>query len=1342
MKIRLLLLFLFFWNGLGAQYYFDKISSAQGLSQSSVQCIFQDSEGFLWFGTQDGLNRYDGYGFKIFRHKNEDPTSISSSEISFIFEDSKKRLWIGLSQGGLNLFNKANQTFQHFSLTEKGEPMHQLQVQGFAEDSKGKILVAASEGLFEIDALLKVRRINSFPQGFVLSSIFCDQNQNIWIGTSDGTIWKLKKDQQQFQRYKIEKKSNSPSHQRVHFILEDKAGEIIAGTEGSGLFQFDRQLNKFRSTLYFQNEFEGRNLLRAGVNDREGRIWLGTDAGLLSVRPSGDHHELLQFIAPNPSAKGGLSSHAIQSMYYDRFGNLWVGMWEADLNVLYSKSNQFLHLSMEDGLLANKVTGVALVEKAIWVGTGKGITCFPADGSESRQVMIGKDITSIAARGNTMLVSVWNEGFFLNHAPSRGGTQLLRPFFAESAVKIRVGSASVGTKRLWIGDSEGKIRVVDFESNKLLSLPKGDIGNFITAIVEDQDADKVWIGTYGRGLFTYSIKHSLWQEYPLRNVGEGSSNVHHINTLYRDSKKRIWIGTRGGGLFVFSHKTKTFKRYSTHDGLPNDVIHSILEDDRGRFWIATNEGICRFNPAKNTFRTFNEHDGLKGKEFISHSAFKAADGRLFFGGMHGLNYFHPDSVSDDLKLPQVHLNQLLLLNKPVNADQARSPLTKNINETRKFRLPYARAAAITFEYVGLYFQKNNECTYSFKLEGFDPEWNRVGKQRTATYTNLNPGTYTFMVKAANSDGVWNEVAKTIQFTIAPPWYLSWWAYCLYLMILMAALVVYRNYVRNREALKSQLRLKEIEADNIRELDQLKTNFFTNISHEFRTPLTLILDPVEQLINHPELQPQKVREHYSIIRLNTQRLSRLINQLLDLSKIEAEKYQLHIEFQELIALLFRIVHSFDYQAERQEVKLSLQTNMEEVYAWFDPDAIDKILYNLISNALKASSKGGEITVNAQVLHKNKNDDPQQCILTVKDTGVGIPDDQLPHLFQRFFQANIRRFGSQAGTGVGLALVSELVQIHNGHIKVESQKNVGTTFTVTLPVFAKAFPSAWISGQHNVQDAQVFKKHEPVHLPEEPRILRNDKKIILIAEDNPEMLAYLADNLENHFMVIRSENGQEALDQSIRYIPDLIISDLLMPKMDGMVFCKAIKESEKTSHIPFILLTSRSVVESQLEGFRMGADDYLTKPFNFDLLLARVQNLLEQRRLLRERFAKMPLNGFTTAEIEITSTDEQFLKKTIQAIEANISNFNFTVEQLEEALNMSKMQLYRKLMFLTNMGGNAFIRHVRLHRAAQLLDKSNLTVAEIAYQVGFNSPSYFTKAYKKEFGRLPSAISEKE
>jgi DNA-binding response OmpR family regulator len=450
--------------------------------------------------------------------------------------------------------------------------------------------------------------------------------------------------------------------------------------------------------------------------------------------------------------------------------------------------------------------------------------------------------------------------------------------------------------------------------------------------------------------------------------------------------------------------------------------------------------------------------------------------------------------------------------------------------------------------------------------------------------------------------------------------------------------------------------------------------------------------------------------------------------------------LHIVQQELIAWILHVIHSFDYQMEKQEVKFVFHTNVQEVFAWFDPDAIDKILYNLISNSLKACAKGAEITVKAQVVFDDFQQ-PLECVLSVKDTGVGIPEDQLPNLFQRFFQTNIRRFGSQAGTGVGLALVSELVEIHNGQIHVESQIGDGTTFSIHLPIYAAAFPDDWISGTNlNEKVSEESIQQATVENPEEPLVLQNNNKIILLAEDDPEMRAYLADNLERAFTVIRCENGQEGLIQSIRYLPDLIISDLLMPEMDGAAFCKAIKENEKTSHIPFVLLTSRSLVESQIEGFQVGADDYLTKPFNFDLLFARVLNLLEQRRLLRERFVKMPLHSFQASEIEITATDEQFLKKAIQAIEDNISNVNFNVEQLEEAMSMSKMQLYRKLTFFTNMGGNAFIRHVRLQRAAQLLEKSNLTVAEIAYQVGFNSPSYFTKAYKKEFGKLPSAKEE--
>jgi signal transduction histidine kinase/DNA-binding response OmpR family regulator len=643
--------------------------------------------------------------------------------------------------------------------------------------------------------------------------------------------------------------------------------------------------------------------------------------------------------------------------------------------------------------------------------------------------------------------------------------------------------------------------------------------------------------------------------------------------------------------------------------------------------------------------------------------------------------------------------------------------------------------------VGIYFGRNHQCYYAYKLEGFDQKWNRVGSKRAATYTNLNPGHYTFRVKAANPEGGWNEAAKSIQVHILPPWYLQWWAYFIYFTLLIAAFIQYRKYITNRERLKAELRLKELEANNARQLEQLKTDFFNDVSHELRTPLTLILDPAERLSAENNFSSTQIKNFASIIQSNAQRLFRLVNQLLDLAKITADKYQLHIEFHDLIALFNDTINAFKYQFTKQGIELIFNTQVETLYAWFDADALEKMLYNLLSNAIKAKSTLIEIAISVDYDASNQ---PQIATIKVCDNGVGIPQNQIPRLFERFYQIENEAVDASLGTGVGLSLVAELVRIHRGQIQVDSKSGEGTTFTLYLPIQAQAFPSEWLASQLVHQMAQKVEHQAPVDplsMEQETSNTIKNRKLVLIAEDNTEMQAYLQGNFASQFNVISCSNGQEAYHQAVQHIPDIVISDLVMPIMDGIALCSALKQNELTSHIPVILLTSRSMVESQLKGLQAGADDYVTKPFHLNLLLARVINLIKQREALSTRIAQSPLQALTHKELMISETDENFLKKVIEVIDANIANTEFGVEQLEEALLMGRMQLYRKLTSLTSMSGNAFIRHIRLQRASELLEKSNLSVAEIAYRVGFNSPSYFTQIYKKAFGKLPSGLNSK-
>jgi signal transduction histidine kinase/DNA-binding response OmpR family regulator/streptogramin lyase len=936
-------------------------------------------------------------------------------------------------------------------------------------------------------------------------------------------------------------------------------------------------------------------------------------------------------------------------------------------------------------------------------------------------------------------VASWDEGFYLIDPLSKRMKRYYAQEKSPNSVYFRVNAAHFSQRGLWMGDSEGSLYRFDFEQEKIVLLKNGLTSSSITAIYRGAGT-KLWVGTYGEGLWCYDV--ATQQINPI-NLSQGTApaSQKHINTLVEDAQHHLWVGTNGG-LFQIEAHTGRIHFYSSRNGLASNVVHGIVATAKSELWLSTNDGICRFNPTNKTCRNYNVQDGLHGKEFMPNALHQAADGRIFFGGLHGVNFFHPDSLREDATLPEVYLSKLLLPNRKIKPNQLHKPIEQNIQDRQSLRLSYAQAASLTFEYVGLYFKKTKRCTYAYKLEGFDRNWNTVGYQRSATYTNLNPGVYRFWVKAANSDGVWNPKASSIELRILPPWYLSNWAFGAYFTLFVLSLLVYRNYVRSREALKARLRLKELEAENLQELDQLKTNFFTNISHELRTPLTLILDPVEELIKTPQLPSKRVHEWYSTIQFNAQSLLRLINQLLDLSKLDAQRYLLHLSYSDVVDHCAKVVHLFDYPFEKRRVELIFDADPQSLFGWFDADALEKILNNLISNALKATPAKGKVSVSLTGINPRQGE-AEILQIRVEDTGVGIPPEQLPQVFQRFFQTSTTRQSGQSSTGIGLALTAELVRLHRGEVNIESEPGVGTRFVVQIPLRAEVYPAEWRLPENQEPDATELEhpallppvyQHDPL---QERQHLHLHDKVVLVAEDNAEMQNYLRYKLTDHYTVHTVANGREALHCALKKVPDLIISDLMMPEMDGIELCRAVKENEKTSHIPVILLTSRSVVESQLDGLKSGADDYLTKPFKSEILLARIENLLEQRQKLRERYMQAAQNSsITIPDIPIADTDSQFLQKVIAIIDTNLSNSSFNVDELERALNMSEMQLYRKLSSLTSMGGNAFIRHIRLKRASQLLEASNLSVGEIAYKVGFNSHSYFSKIYKREFGEPPT------
>ncbi|MDX2286940.1 MAG: two-component regulator propeller domain-containing protein [Bacteroidia bacterium] len=1309
-----------------AQQDFVHLTPSDGLSQSSVFQIFQDRKGYIWIGTQDGLNRYDGHEFKVFRNVAEDPASLPGNEIRTMFEDRRGRLWVSTSANGFCEVLRAGAGFRRISAGADGRSLNRLMVHAFEEDTEGRLLIGGREGLYRMNA-------EGLPEPWLLSAnefvtaLLRDRSNRLWVGTAEGRLYCLAPGDPKLRHMTVRWVRPEPSYQRINFLLERADGSIIAGTDGQGAFRWADPEPVFESCVYFPGAMEAQNLMIQAAQAPSGETWIATDAGLLVLPPKGLGP--VRQIAAQPDQPGGLKTHATKALCFDSFGNLWVGLWDAGIHVRYAHKSPFGYYGLDEGLPAERVAGVTVSGGDLWAGTCKGLVQIGAD-HQMQTHFPGADITSVCSWGDTVLFSIWREGIFVYETQTGRRRKYFPQRLSGSSQEFRISSlAFSGDRSIWLGAQSGAVWKLNDRSGSLTEIPQANSGSHVTALCEDARGD-LWIGTYNAGIWRFSPDDPRMLQMPF-DFGRGRASIDaRVNVLYEDRQRRIWAGANGYGLLLYDAEEQVFISYSACKGLPDLTVNSIEQDRRGRLWLASNEGIYMLNPETGVFRNYREEDGLRGKAFMMHASHQDPAGRIVFGGIHGINVFHPDSVRQDSLPPMIQLSGLRLLNRPL-------PLTSGTYTTPdglpSLSVSYRQAASVTFEFVALYFRQNNRCRYAFCLEGFDTDWIEVGSQRNATYTNLNPGRYRFRAKAASQDGVWSSGAPLLELTILPPWYRTVWAYLLYAALLLLMLATYGLYVRYRAYMKAQLALKDLEAANARHLDEVKTNFFASISHELRTPLTLILDPVEQMLEDQQIPPARRESLHKVIHHNALRLLRLINQLLDLSKLEAQSYRLAVVRQDIVHFIRDVAGLFEIQAQKQQISLSVASSHPQAIVHFAPDAIEKILYNLIANALKATDAGGSISVELAFL-PDASGELKEMELVVRDSGVGIPSSELPLIFQRYHQHQ-RTVRQQLGTGIGLSLICELVKLHQGHIRVVSEAGEGAAFHVRLPVGAAAFPDDWHTEADASHDpllraapAEAAPAAKPLHLP-----LPDHRPLLLIVEDQPEMQHYLSAQLSGEFRVLTAKDGAQGWALAIRHIPDLIISDLIMPEMDGSTLCRLVKTNEKTSHIPVILLTSRTVMASRIDGLHNGADDYLTKPFHFRLLLIRIRNLLEQRRQLRALFSRS--GSLFSSEIPLAGTDELFLKKAVKLVEDHMEDPGFGVDQLEKALNMSKMQLYRKLVALAGMPGHAFIQQVRLQRAHQLLAQTALTVAEVAYQVGFRDPSYFTKVFKKSFGKLP-------
>lgn len=1379
--------FLLFLTEVQAQYLnlkFESFSTLEGLSSSTCVEIFQDSEGFLWFGTIDGLNKYNGYEFAVYRPEPNNSNSISNNRINAIVEDNNKRLWIGTSNG-LNVLNKNTGQFTrvNFNPGDKTTISGSDIINDLLYDYHTNTLwIATREGLSKLDLNIPEPSFESIPltryvhrendpgtlDNNDVLSIHLDQERRIWVGTAGKYLNRYDPKLNKFNRVSIDIPHSYELNHIPKVILLDSEGDFWIGNNLSKLILWERKTNEFKQmSLGIDKDIPVFDI----YEDSKGIIWVSTDGyGIYLIDKEKGVIQHLQHSASDPYS---LPNNQPSKVLEDNDGIFWVATYNKGVSKLALSKSAFGHYFHKPGDANSLSTRIAQSviqdsKNRIWIGTdGGGVNLLDEAHNRIRHIRnVPGDPSSISSDkilyllesydGN-LWVCTWDGGLnkldLINKKAIRYQYAANDPYsIGQNTVWCAVEDKS---HRLWLGTQTAGLNLFDPNTNRFYSFKNvpGDKeslrNNFVFSLFIDSK-NRLLAGTllglsvvYLDSLEGYIPKHIRFVEPDAKAI-QGS----RINYTTEDHVGNIWVGT-DLGLYKLDGDLRLQKAYSTTEGLPNNLIVGIKEDNDGDLWITTKGGLSRLNPETEVFQNFNEHDGLQGMEFQSKSIYKAKDGRILIGGINGLNVFNPSDIRPVEENLKPMFTGFKLFNKTVRAGDTinnRVVFRNSINLEREIELKY-NEGYVTFEYVALHYQNPERVQYAYRMVGLDNDFIFAGAGRAANYSNLAPGDYTFEVKAAIDEDWENAQASAINIKILPPPWKTWWAYLLYIVFIMGGFWVGIYYYT--------MKVKE---DKERELDQMKFRFFINVSHEFRTPLTLILNPLDKILSAYK-DPEIVKSSAQTIQRSAQRLLNLINQLLDFRKMDLGKTELEIIKGDIIKFTKDIFMLFEDLAKIKRIKLQFNSPEESLTAWFDPDKVEKIITNLLSNAIKFTDVDGnvEITVSKTATMKKeewkgvfKGRNSQDYVeIKVRDTGKGFKPEQLNNVFSRFFHVD----NTQTGTGIGLNFTKSLVELHGGEIMVESEYGKGSSFIVRLPIEKKYYPSESLKGTeyalgtYSVDFNAIKSTEYEVSISNSSNVeeinARPDeggkRPVILVVEDNKELRLHLKNELKQDFKIREAINGAEGLEMVSKYYPDVIISDVMMPEMDGFELCRRVKTQIETCHIPVVLLTARSLQEDRIEGYNTGADEYLPKPFNIHVLRARIKNLLEAKNRLRQKFTAIG-GVLPSSEITTNSLDEAFLDKATTVVMDNVSDPDFNLEILLKEMGISRSQFYRKINSLTGQNPSNFIRTIRLKHASELLLKNQHSIKEVAYLVGFNSSAYFAKTFGELFGQTPTQFVE--
>ena len=1298
------------------RYYFRTWDIRNGLSQNTVNAILQDRNGLMWMGTKDGLNRFDGHSFRVFKREN---SGLGNNYITALHEATDGRIWIG-TDGGVYVYDPRKETFEPFRDSSIKRAVTQI-----SSDIQGHIWIASDEeGLFcydpETDRL--TNPLLPLKQKARLANVtrfWFDPHDNVsWLGLYAENLYYSSDNLKSLHPFR-DQEGRETFHEDIINAQVDAPGSRRFIGSAHGLTEINLTTRRTRKLL--------DAYVRSLCLKSEQELWAGTEDGLYICHLG--NGTITHIRSTGEEDAYALADNALYSLCLDREGGMWIGSYFGGVNYYPHQYTYFEKFYPHDAIsyFGRRVREFCPDNQGtLWIGTeDKGLFRFhPETGQidpfESN--LIGKNIHGLCLDGNNLWVGTFSHGLTRIDLRTRAMRHYEKGTAPNTLSANDIFSLCKGASgQLWIGTTSGLLRY-NPATDDFTRIP--ELGSlFVYYVLEDHRGD-LWVATYSNGLFRFDASSRTWKHFvsPERNA-DVFPPYNKVISIYEDSRNRLWFMTQGAGFFRYVPQGEKFVRYDMSDGFPGNIFYRMVEDKQHNLWLTTNNGLVCFNPDKGSKRIYTTANGLLSNQFNYQSGYINDKGCIYLGSINGFIRFDPSTFVENTQVPPVRFTDIQWFNKRMPVGAKGSPLKEGITFAQKIELAPNQNSFILHAAV-LSYQAPEMNTLIYKLEGIDKEWH-TAKEGVINCANLPHGTYTLHVKGSNADGVWNPRECTLQIKVHTPFYLSGWAYAIYALLAVWVAVGIINYFRAKSRRRHRRAFEKLEHEKERELYTAKVDFFTNVAHEIRTPLTLIKSPLENVLATEGL-PHAVRDDLEIMDLNTQRLLNLVNQLLDFRKTESKGFRLTFVWCDISELIHQTYLRFTPLARQRRIGFTLECP-KGIRASVDREAFTKIVSNLMNNAVKYT----ESYIHVSLAMKGED----RFCLTVSNDGKPIPRHMREEIFKPFIQYREENAGQTSGTGIGLALARSLAELHGGSLEMDSQA-ADNTFVLTLPVSHEQtldidnLGALTPDAPGGMQPEAAPKAQGPKADPEDAQHFRYT---ILVAEDNAEMRAFLLRQLDTTYRVLEASNGVEALDMLQQRTINLVLSDVMMPEMDGYTLCDHIKSNVETSHIPVILLTAKATLQAKIEGLKLGADAYIEKPFSMEYLKVVVANLLENREKLHATFAHSPF--VQTNSVALTKADEAFLKKLNDLVTDNMQNPDFRIDDIADHMNMSRSSLNRKIKGVLDMTPNDYLRVERLKRAAQLLREGECKINEVCYMVGFNTPSYFTKCFLKQFGILP-------